>query len=73
MSTQLKRPHTVERVGPRKKVKASKLAIDLITLTEGDLHDIGETIRDVTKEALQDFMQEHQTMLGALRVQLQEL
>lgn len=58
-STQLKRPHTIERVGPRKKVKASKLAIDPITLTKGDLHDICETVRDVNNEALQDFMQEH--------------
>ena len=72
-STQLKCPCIVEREGPRKKVKASKLAIDPITLTEGDLHDIGEMARDVTNEALQDFMQEHQTVLGALRVQLQEL
>jgi len=35
------------------------LPIDLITLTEGDLHDIGETVHDVTSEALQEFMQEH--------------
>jgi len=51
----------------------SKLSIDLITLTEGDPHDIGEAVHDVTNEALQDFMQDHQTMLGALRAQLQEL
>ena len=55
-SKQLKRPHTIEQAGSRKKVKALKLAIDPITLTEGDLHDIGETVRDVTNEALQDFM-----------------
>jgi hypothetical protein len=74
------RVHTVEaptpnreEQGPRKKVKASKLSIDPITLTEGDLHDIGETVRDVTNEALQDFMQENQIVLGALRAQLQEL
>jgi len=46
----------VERVGLRKKVKASKLAIKLIILTKGDLNDIGETVCDVTNEALQDFM-----------------
>lgn len=46
----------VERIGPRKKVKESKFAIDPITLTEGDLHDISETVRDVTNKALQDFM-----------------
>ena len=51
----------------RKKVKALKFSIDPITLTEGDLYDIGETVRDVTNEALQDFIQEHQTMLGALK------
>lgn len=72
-STQLKNPHITERVGPRKKVKASKLSIESITLTEGDLHDIDETVYDVTNEALQEFMQEHQTVLGALRTQLQEL
>jgi len=49
------------------------LAIDLITLTEGDLHGINETVHDITNEALQDFMQMHQTMLGALRMQLKEL
>ena len=43
------------------------LAIDPITLTEGDLHEIGETVCDVIGEVLQEFMQEHQTVLGALR------
>ena len=72
-STQLKRPRIAERAGPRKKVKDSKLDIDPITLTKSDLHDIGETVCDVTNEALQDFIQEHQTLLGALRAQPQEL
>jgi len=58
-STQLKCLHTTERAGPRKKVKASKFSIDLITLTKGDLHDINEIVHDVINEALQDFMQEH--------------
>jgi len=57
----------IERSGPRKKVRASKLAIDLITLTEGDLHDICETVYDVTNEVLQEFMTEHQSVLGALK------
>ncbi len=52
-STQLKCQRIVQRSGPWKKVKGSKLAIDLITLTEGDLHDIGETVRDVTSDTLQ--------------------
>jgi len=68
VSTQMKCQHPAERVGSRKKVKASKLCIDLITLTEGDLHDISKTVHNVTNEALQDFMQENQIALGALRV-----
>jgi len=51
-STQLKCQRLSERTGLCKKVKASKLSIDPITLTEGDLHDIGETVRNVTTEAL---------------------
>lgn len=58
-STQLKYPQIVKRTRLRKKVKASKLAIDPITLIDGDLHDIGKIVGDVTSEALQDFMQEH--------------
>ena len=72
-STQLKRQHPTERAGSRKKVKALKLSIDLISLTEGNLHDIGEIVCDVTNEALQDFIQENRIVLGALRVQLQGL
>lgn len=55
-STQLKWPHIAERMGPRKKVKASKPAIDPITLIQCDLHDIGEMVQDVTSEVLQYFM-----------------
>jgi len=53
-------------IGSTKKVKASKLAIDLITLMEGDPYDISETICDVTKEVLQEVMSKQQTVLGAL-------
>jgi len=35
-----------------KKVKASKMAIDPITLTEGDLYGISDMVCEVTKEAL---------------------
>lgn len=56
-----------------KKVKVSKLSIDSITLTKGDLHDIDEMVCDVTNDFLQDFMQENQTVFGVFRVQLQEL
>lgn len=66
-STQLKHQHMTEWTGFRKKVKASKLLIDPITLTKGDLHDIGETVRDFTSEALQNFMQENHIVLGAFR------
>jgi len=58
---------------PWKKTKASKTSFDPITLTEGDLHDIGETVRDVTMEALQQFEEQQQLLLGALRTKLQEL
>jgi len=57
-STQLKRSCVEEISGPRKKVKTSKLAIDPITLTEGDLHDISNTVCNVTSEVLQDLMME---------------
>lgn len=50
-STQLKRQHSSEKMGLRKKVKVSMLSIDLITLTKGDLHDIGETMHDMTTKA----------------------
>ena len=72
-STQLKRPRVTQRSRQWKKVKASKLAIDAITLTEGNLYDIDDMVREITKEALQEVMTEQQTMLGTLRAQLQEL
>lgn len=42
-------------------------------LIEGDLFDISETIRNVTKDVLQEVMMEQNTVLGELRVQLQDL
>lgn len=73
VSTQLKRQCPSERMGPCKKLKVSKLSIDPIILTEGDLHDISETMCDVTTEALQNFTEENQIVLGALEAQIQEL
>ena len=73
ISIELKRQHPAEWAGSQKKVKASKLSIDPITLTEVDLHDIGKMVHDAANEALQDFIQENQIVLGALRAQLQEL
>lgn len=72
-STQLKCSHGMERTGPRKKTKASKLDGEPITLTEGDLYGIGNIVFKVTKEALQKAMMKQQNVLGALRVQLQGL
>ena len=58
-STNLKHQHPIEWAGSRRNFKASKLSIDLITLTKGDLHDICETMCDVNFESLLDFMQEN--------------
>ena len=58
---------------PQKKNKASKTSFNLITLIEGDLHDIEEMVRDVTVEALQQFEEQQKLVLGALRKELQEL
>lgn len=56
-STCIKHPRELEKRGSRKKSKATKTSLDPITLTEGDLHDIGDTVIDVTMEALQQFEQ----------------
>lgn len=72
-STQLKWVHITKRSGPRKKAKAFKLDIEPIALTEGYLYDISNTVHKVTWEVLQEAMMEQQNVLGALRVQLQEL
>jgi len=45
-------------VGPRKKSKASKMLVDPIILTKGDLHDIRDTVKNVTVEVLQNFEQQ---------------
>lgn len=66
-SQQLKRPRIPEKPVPKKKAKASKTSIDPSTLIEGDLFDISETVRDVTKDVLQEVMMEQNTVLGALR------
>lgn len=47
--------------------------IEPITLTEGDLYDIGDTVCEVTREVLEEAMTKQQNVFGALRVQLQEL
>lgn len=65
-STQLKQSHDTEHTGPQKKTKASKLDGDPITLTEGDLYDISNTVCEVTREALQEAMMEQKNVLGPL-------
>lgn len=55
-STQLKRSRIIERSGLRKRVKAYRLAIDSITVIEGDLYDIDDMAREVTKEAVHEAM-----------------
>lgn len=52
VSTQLKCQHLSEWTGLCKKVKVFKLYIDPITLIEGDLHDRGKMVHDITIEAL---------------------
>lgn len=44
-----------------------------VTQTEGDLYDMGDTVHEVTKEALQEAMTEKEIVMGSLRAQLQEL
>lgn len=51
-SQQLKPLRVLKKPVPRKKTKACKASIDPITLTEGDMFDISEMIRSVTKDAL---------------------
>ena len=73
MSTKLKHQQPQEKVVSRKKTKASKASLDPITLTEGNLHDIDEIVRDVTVEALQQFEEQQKLVLGALQTEIQEL
>lgn len=57
-SAQFKWPHGTKRAGPQKNTKASKLDNEPITLTEGDLYYIGDTVCEVTRVALQEAMTE---------------
>ena len=68
-SSQLKQLHSAEWTGPRKNTKASKLDGEPITLTKGDLYDIGDIVHEVTREALPEAMTEQQNVLGVLQVQ----
>lgn len=55
-STQLKLPCGTESADPQKKTKAPKLDNEPITLAEGDLYDIGNIVREVTREVLLEAM-----------------
>lgn len=52
MFARIKRPRELEKGGSRKNSKVTKTSLDPITLMEGDLHDFGDIIRDVTRKAL---------------------
>ena len=47
-STCIKHSRELEKGRYKKKSKATKTSLDPITLTEDDLYDIGDTVRDVT-------------------------
>ena len=51
-STQLKWLCGTEQTGPQKETKAAKLYGETLTLIEDDLYDIGDTVCEVTREAL---------------------
>jgi len=52
MSTHIKHPREQEKGGSRKNSKATETSLDPITLIDGELHDIGDMVRDVSAEAL---------------------
>lgn len=69
----VKRTRELEKVGSRKKSKAIKSSVDLITFPEGDLNDIRDTVRDVTTKLLQQFEQLHKQALVTIRMGLHQL
>jgi len=70
---QIKHNQEPKKVGRRKKSKANKTSLNPITLIEGDLNDIGDTVRDATTKLLQRFKQQQKKALGAIRMGLREL
>lgn len=69
-STHIKHPRELEKGGSREKSKATKTSLDPITLTEGDLHDIDDIVRDVNTKNLKQFDQRQQIILGAMQTRL---
>lgn len=55
MSARIKCLRELEKGGSRKKSKVTKTLLDPITLMEGNLYDIGDTIKDVIAKSLQQF------------------
>jgi len=55
-SVPLKWSLLTEQMKPWKKAKESKWDGELTTLTEGDLGDIGDTVREATRDAINDTM-----------------
>lgn len=62
-----------ENEGSQKKSKASKSSLDPITLTEGELDDIIDKVRDATTELLQQFEQQQRQVLVAIQMRLHKM
>lgn len=73
MSARIKRLREQEKVGSRKKSKATKTSLDPITLIEGELYEINDTVWDFTMETLQEFEKHYKILLMAIQTMLQEL
>lgn len=62
-----------ENVGSQKNSKANKSSLHAFTLKKGDLNDIGDTMRDVMVEILQQFEEEQKNTLVTIQMGLHEL
>ena len=49
------------------------MSMDPITMAEGDLNNIWDTVWDATAELLQQFKQQQLQVLGAIQANLREL
>lgn len=65
-STCINHPRELEKGGSKKISNTIKAFLDLITLIGGNLHDISDTVEDVTAEVLQQFEQKKKIILGAI-------
>jgi len=62
-----------EKEGLYKNMKATKSSLDPITLTEGDLDDIGDKVWGTTSELMQQFEQQQKKALSAIQTSLHAL